>query len=49
MVEYKEIEQDPDVSDGEMMDIIREHLSDGWSLVEYKWDQGLKIWVFQFG
>ncbi len=47
-MEYCEICQDPDLTDSEMMDIIREKLADGWRLSEYKYDCGIKIWVFEF-
>jgi len=45
---YREIEQDPDMSDSDMMEVIKEYLTTGWRLSEYKWDNGVKIWVFEF-
>lgn len=44
---FKEVHQDPDVSDSDFIDLIRDYLSDGWSLVEYKWEDGIKIWCFE--
>jgi hypothetical protein len=44
--EYRQIIQDPDMSDSDMMEHIRHMLAGGYDLVEYKWDGGLKHWVF---
>lgn len=43
---YLEIEQD-DLTDSEMLDVIREKMADGWALGDYKYDQGVKTWVFE--
>lgn len=43
---YLEIEQD-DLTDSEMLDVIREKMLEGWALSEYKWCDGVKTWVFE--
>ncbi len=45
-MEYLEIEQD-DLTDSEMLDVIREKMLEGWALGDYKYDQGVKTWVFE--
>ena len=45
--EYQEVEQDPEQSDSDMMEVITDHLNDGWELVEYRWAEGIKTWVFR--
>ena len=45
--EYQEVQQDPDQSDSDMMEVITDHLNDGWELVEYKWTDGIKVWTFR--
>lgn len=47
-IEFLEIEQDPDLTDSDMMEIIREKLSEGWRLEDYYWDQGVKKYLFEF-
>jgi len=44
---YREVHQDPDQSDSDMMEVITDHLNEGWELVEYKWTDGIKIWTFR--
>lgn len=46
-MDYLEIEQDPELSDSDMMDIIREKVQDGWSLVNYYWADGIKFYMFE--
>lgn len=45
---FIQIEQDPDMSDSDMLLIIKEKLGEGWRLSEYQWKEGLKYWVFEF-
>lgn len=45
-MDYLEIEQ-IDLTDSEMLDVIREKMADGWALSEYKWADGIKSWVFE--
>lgn len=47
-LDFIEIEQDPDLTDSDMMEIIREKLSEGWRLEDYRWDQGVKKYLFEF-
>lgn len=46
-MEYCEICQDPDLTDSDMMDIIREKVQDGFSLCNYKWEDGIKTYTFE--
>ena len=46
-MEYIEIEQDPELTDSDMMEIIREKVQDGWSLSDYRWDGGIKYYMFE--
>lgn len=46
-MEYIEIEQDPEMTDSDMMQIIREKVQDGWSLSEYMWKDGIKYYIFE--
>lgn len=43
---YLEIEQD-DLTDSEMLDVIREKMLEGWALSEYKYDNGVRTWLFE--
>lgn len=45
-MDYIEIEQD-DLTDSQMLDVIREKMADGWALADYKYDSGIKVWVFE--
>ncbi len=47
-MDYIEIEQDPDQSDSDFLEIIKEKLSEGWSLINYQWKEGVKIYTFEF-
>lgn len=47
-MEHIEIQQDPDMTDSEMMEVIKQKLADGWGLVEYQWKDGIKWWTFEF-
>ncbi len=44
---FLEIQQDPDMTDSEMIEVIKEKIGEGWSLSEYKWQDGVKIWLFE--
>ncbi len=45
---FIQIEQDPDMTDSDMLLIIKEKLSEGWTLVDYMWKDGLKVYTFEF-
>lgn len=47
-MEYLEIEQDPDTTDSEMLEIIKEKIGEGWSLINYQWKEGIKVYTFEF-
>jgi hypothetical protein len=47
MAPFIEIEQDPDQTDSDMIEIIKEKIGEGWSLVNYQWKDGLKIFTFE--
>lgn len=46
VVEYRQILQDPDMTDSQMMEHIKHMLAAGYSLEEYKWEAGIKHFVF---
>lgn len=43
-----EIEQDPDLTDSDMLEVIQEKLSEGWRLEVYYWEEGIKKYRFEF-
>jgi len=45
-MEYLEVEQD-DLTDSQMLDVIREKMMDEWACVGYKYDDGIKTFLFE--
>ena len=48
MLDFIEIDQDPDMTDSDMMEVIREKMSEGWRLEEYRLEAGIKKYLFEF-
>lgn len=47
--EYQEYHQSPDMSDSQMLEVIKDYIALGWSAAEYSWKDGIKTWIFQKG
>lgn len=39
-MDFIEIDQDPDMTDSDMMEVIREKMSEGYRLEDYRWKRG---------
>lgn len=45
--QFQLYEQTPDMTDSDMLEVIREKMYTGWIAVEYKYDCGIKYWTFE--